>query len=199
MSADRHPLLCCSCSEECTSLGKHPARRPNQSHLRNSETLRTICMCPHRCGANIWSWFVKRSSRCHNIFHSRVVERLRTKRVQSDFDTVEEFCSFNMVFMFIFIIIFIMSIYWFLLSQDDRLFFWHCRQIDRFCPVGGRWNFSFVSACLCFFCFFPNIIIYYFTLFPVILCNLLELVSIFCLPQHFLRLYYYYLVYYINF
>lgn len=53
------------------------------------------------------------------------------------------------------------AIYWFLLSQDDRLFFWLCRQIDRFCPVGGRWNFSFVSACLWVFFLKHHYLLFY--------------------------------------
>lgn len=65
------------------------------------------------------------------------------------------------------------AIYWFLLSQDDRLFFWLCRQIDRFCPVGGRWNFSFVSACLWVFFLKTSlfIILLYFQCFCAIYWN----------------------------
>lgn len=159
------PLLCCSCSEECTSLGKHPDRRPNQSHLRNCETLRTICMCPHRCGANIWSWFVKRSSRCHNIFHLRVVERLRTQRVQSDLDTVEELCCFNIVFMFIFT--YKLQGY-LLVSPQPGWWVAFLTLLPNWQILSSWWWCR--SAYFFFFVFFD--IIYYFTLFPVLLCNL---------------------------
>lgn len=69
------------------------------------------------------------------FFGSRVVERLRTKRVQSDFDTVEEFCRFNMVLM----LIFLQKLTGYLLvCQHDLVFFWPWRQIDVFCPVDGK-------------------------------------------------------------
>lgn len=161
------PLLCCSCSEECSSLGKHPAGcRKKTVSLAQLWTFEENLHVSPPLLRKYLDLVRQEEQQVSQYFLTRALLSVCGQRGCRVIWTQWKSFAASGWCLCLFFRTNWRAIYWCLFYQDDLLLFWPCRQIDAFCPVDGKWNFIFMSACFSFF-------------FPVTLCNLLVLVCIF--------------------